>query len=134
MSWEKKICFRLTTRRIVGAILMATTVVNLVIVGVAASNAAPTLTPTLTPSLATQLPVTEFITPATLASETSTSTSILTITIAPTETSTDLPKPILCITRFYWPTYRVQPGDTLYSLAIATGSTVDELILANCLP
>jgi hypothetical protein len=39
----------------------------------------------------------------------------------------------LCIKKFYWPIYRVKPGDTLFSLALATGSTVQELLSANCL-
>jgi hypothetical protein len=39
----------------------------------------------------------------------------------------------VCVKRFDWPIYRVVRGDTLYSIALATGSTVQELMLANCL-
>jgi hypothetical protein len=46
---------------------------------------------------------------------------------------TDLPTLALCILRSEWPIYFVQQGDTLSTLARATGSTIDELMLANCL-
>lgn len=32
-----------------------------------------------------------------------------------------------------WTTYRVQPGDTLFAISLATNSTVDELRYANCI-
>jgi LysM domain len=51
----------------------------------------------------------------------------------PTPTSTDSPISIVCIKRFYWPSYRVQPGDRLFALALATGSSFAELMAANCL-
>ncbi len=39
----------------------------------------------------------------------------------------------MCIKRFYWPAYYVQLGDTLFWLAPAVGSSVTELLAANCL-
>ena len=51
----------------------------------------------------------------------------------PTFTPTPTPTPTPCVLRFGWPVYVVQPGDTLFSLARLTGSTVEELKRANCL-
>ena len=39
-----------------------------------------------------------------------------------------------CTPRTDWPVYVVQPGDTLFSIAQRTGSTVGELVIANCIP
>ncbi len=39
-----------------------------------------------------------------------------------------------CTPRTDWPTYTVKPGDTLTWLAALTQSSVDALVLANCLP
>ena len=38
-----------------------------------------------------------------------------------------------CTLRTDWPTYVVRPGDTLFTIAQRTGSTVAELMTANCL-
>ena len=38
-----------------------------------------------------------------------------------------------CQPRTDWPVYVVQPGDTLFSIAQRTGSTVGELVIANCI-
>lgn len=145
MHWEKKICFRLTLRRIVGAVLMAGIVANLIIVGAVfgadSAQAAPTLTSTLTSDLWT---ATFFVFTATAgemptATQTATATQTLepaltdTPTATQTPTNTDQPVATLCVVRFEWPAYRVKRGDTLFSLAIATGSTVHELVSANCL-
>jgi FOG: LysM repeat len=54
-------------------------------------------------------------------------------TITPTEISTDLPISIICVKSFYWPTYLVQAGDWLSSIAAATGTSVNALMVANCL-
>ena len=48
MHWEKKICIRITLRRIVGTILAASTVVNLVIAGVVFGADSPAPAPTIT--------------------------------------------------------------------------------------
>ncbi len=54
-------------------------------------------------------------------------------TATPTVTTTPTPTPTPCVPRLDWPIYIVRPGDTLFSLARVTGSTVDELMRANCL-
>ena len=54
----------------------------------------------------------------------------------PTEPPVDIPAtPTVraCGHPNQWVAYTVQPGDTLYSLANATGTTVSELMFANCL-
>ncbi|MCB9434405.1 MAG: LysM peptidoglycan-binding domain-containing protein [Ardenticatenaceae bacterium] len=38
-----------------------------------------------------------------------------------------------CVPRTDWPTYVIQPGDTLYNLARQTGSTIRDLQAANCI-
>jgi hypothetical protein len=140
MHWEKKICIRITIRRIVGAILAASIVANLVIVGAVFGAEPPpatlttTATPTLTSALATSFLTITFIIPTSTAEEivtTQTSDAIPIDTFTPT--STEPPLWIICVKRFFWPTYRIQQGDTLFSIALATGSTVSELISANCL-
>jgi hypothetical protein len=134
MQWEKKICIRLTARRIVGAVLTASTVVNLVIVGAAFEAAAPTAEHTVTSLLTTPLGTVITLVSTTTVSETSTHTLMPSATFTPTDMLTDPPTLSLCILSTYWPVYRVQLGDTLFSLARLTGSTADELRLANCLP
>jgi hypothetical protein len=39
-----------------------------------------------------------------------------------------------CTPRFDWPTYVVQPGDTLYRVALRYGTDSTTLAIANCLP
>jgi LysM repeat protein len=153
MKWEKKICIRITLHRLVGAILIAASSVNLIIVGAAvesASSDAPTATSALgdrdegtaqpvyktmtffAPTAADPQP----LTPASTATETASPTWTVTATETATATATmpESPTPTPCTLRTYWPFLYVQRGDTLYSLARATGSTVDELMQANCLP
>jgi len=139
MHWEKEIRIRITIRRIVVAVLAASTVANLVIVGVVFGEDSPT-TPTVYPLLTvTPLPTIAVFVPTSLSGEPGIPTAtqipgvIPSDTFTSTPTSTDSPLWIVCIKRFYWPTYRVQPGDTLFSLASAAGSTVRELLSANCL-
>jgi len=146
MHWEKKICFRLTTRRIVGAILTATTVVNLVIVGAVFEAAPSSVAPTLTPMLTTPPSTITLLAPAstdreifthTLATTntpTQTSSTTPTDTLSPTDTQTIPPSSMPCAPWYSWPIYVVQRGDTLSALARATGSSSGELMLANCLP
>lgn len=52
----------------------------------------------------------------------------------PAATSNPTHTPIPCGPPANWYPYRVQAGDTLYSLAVATNTTVRELQVANCLP
>jgi LysM repeat protein len=147
MQWEKKICIRITLRRIVGTILAASTVANLIIVGaVYGADSAPpaparTIVPITSVSTATvSAPVSTVretsISAATyIASVTLTNTLGITPadTFTPTQLPTDPPGWKLCIRKFYWPTYRVKYGDTLFRLASGSGATVEELISANCL-
>jgi LysM repeat protein len=159
MQWEKKICIRITTRRIAGAILIATSSMNLMIVG-AVIEAASTDTSTPTSSLIAQIRTPAFFFPTTtqwatasftpmrtdVISQTPVTTSTHTIippdtpsaalthTFVPTETQ--ISSPTLapsCMPWRFWPRYFVQQGDTLTSLAYATGSTDQEIMLANCL-
>jgi LysM repeat protein len=51
----------------------------------------------------------------------------------PTATVLATPIPTLCGPPFGWTIYSVRPGDTLASIARATGTTVAQLMLANCL-
>lgn len=64
---------------------------------------------------------------------TPTETATPTDTSTPTATITPTPTPTPCMPRPDWPVYIVQRGDTLFSIARVTGSTVDELVRANCL-
>jgi LysM repeat protein len=147
MHWEKTICIRITVRRIVGAVLAASAVVNLVIVAAVVGADSPTAPPETAAAAplvstvsSTPLPTTTFIIPTSTAGEVATFTAtqvtgtVQADTYTPTQTSTGAPAWVLCVKKFYWPSYRVQPGDTLFSLARAIGSTVEELKTANCLP
>jgi len=147
MQWEKKICIRITARRIIVAILIAASSANLIIVGAAFEAASiPTSTPTsLSPNQILTLTfgvptatIVDTVVPASSTVETLTvtnsPTSTFTLTATPTITPTSSPIPTVCVLKSYWYVYFVQGGDTLYGLARLTGSSVDELMLANCLP
>ncbi|MCA9973796.1 MAG: LysM peptidoglycan-binding domain-containing protein [Anaerolineales bacterium] len=54
--------------------------------------------------------------------------------LTPTATGTPAATPTTCVRRNAWPTLTVQPGDTLFRIAQRVGSSVDELVAANCLP
>jgi len=146
MQWEKKICIKITAHRIAGAILIAVSSVNLIIVGAvfeAASTATYTptsfsLTQNLTatfnvPTAITENPIIPTSIPVETITLTSSPTFTSTPTVTPMSTYTNLPTSTQCVPKSYWFVYRVQSGDTLYALALSTGSTVYELKLANCL-
>ena len=137
MHWEKEIRVRITIRRIVIAILAASTVANLTIVGAVFGADSPQATPTATSALTMPLATNTFLIPISGTGEESTGTQIpstvTTDTFVPTLTSTSSPIWMVCIKRFDWPTYRVQPGDKLFALALVTGSSTTELMAANCL-
>jgi len=144
MYWEKEIRFTLTTRRIFGGIIAAMSVLNLAVVGVVfndspqsvAATASPTsvqpretlagFIPTNTQNLSA--PVLEF------SSITTTASLTLTSTTTPIDTAMTVPATRTCIKRSYWSIYQVQAGDILIAISQATGTTVPELMLANCLP
>src|SRR5215211_3728093 len=115
MHWEKKICIRITLRRIVGTILAASVMVNLIIVGaVYGADSAPPA-PTRTFVLSTSLPTNSLPIPGSTIEETvalaltlipgvtltDTSGFTLTNTFTPTQRSGDLPGWPLCIKKFY---------------------------------
>ncbi len=50
-----------------------------------------------------------------------------------TDTTTPTATPTPCGPPFNWPVYVVQPGDTLFSIARASGTSLQQLMLANCL-
>jgi hypothetical protein len=145
MHWEKTIHIRITWRRIVGTLLAASTVANLIIAGAVygADSDPPVFTHTLLPmtssltdavtvstsASAPSQPLAGTYIPGVILSETPTVTS----TDTPTQISTDISTWRLCIRKFYWPRYRVLYGDTLFGIAYVTGSTVQELMSANCL-
>jgi len=121
-------------------------VVNLFIVGgvFSAPDSLPIITSTSTqisPSIidivttSTLRDLKDTATPTLVPNHTDTQTpsSTPTYTLTHSATSTLFPSPTSCILWAYWPTYSVVWGDTLFSLARATGSTVEELMLANCL-
>jgi len=147
MYWEKEIRFKLTTRRIFSGIIAAMSVLNLAVVGAVFNASSQTTTETDTASM-TSIPTQETLTGVfptnTLAMNslipeftsviTHTASPTLISTFTPTDTSTAVPAATTCARRSYWPVYRVQRGDILIAIAQATGSTVRELMEANCLP
>ena len=147
MRKQKKICFRFTTNRILGASLVVISAVNVSIVGVvfglSISDVTPTMTVQQNPS-ATSTPVftsTASEVPTALPADISTETATITETpsITPTNTSTDTltatwtASAVPCVPRYSWMIYYVQSGDTPFALARNTGITVGELEQANCL-
>ena len=150
MKQEKKICFCLTARRVVLAVLLVTSLINLLIVGMVVEAdempSRPSLlsSPTQVTDQGLALTQTGFaptattfetFTPASTSTEPATLTMTVTSTASatPTLTQTGSPTPTACVKTSYWPQYIVQAGDWLSSIARATGSTVAELIQANCL-
>lgn len=146
MHWEKKITIRITFRRVVGAILAASTAANLVIVGAVVAADLAASTPTVVSTSITPLwtatlflptaetgavnPITATLNPESTPIDTFTPTE--TSTPTPWATPTDPPPLMVCVKRFYWPGYRVRAGDTLFRIALSSGTTVNELMLANC--
>lgn len=154
MKKARKICCRITPRRIMGAVLIAASILNLMIIGMAVEVSSSTAPPTITMTWTTNPATMTFFAPTatlwiqprvTLQTVTvTTQTPTFTVTSIPTLTPTDTatatfteapsPSPTPCIPQYSWPVYLVQRGDYLSALAIVTGSSVPELMLANCLP
>ncbi|GAB4510367.1 MAG: hypothetical protein OHK0046_07050 [Anaerolineae bacterium] len=99
------------------------------------STPTPTRTPSNTPT-ATRTPTpTATFTPSRTPTRTPRPTE--TSGILPTLTYTYTPEITAtagCGAPAGWPAYIVQPGNTLFSVARAVGSTVEELQQANCIP
>ena len=96
-------------------------------------------------------PTTETATPTQTATPTATPTATATPTptptstpaVTPTHTPTSTPSPTVTLTRtpeciryrpYGWVSYVVQRGNTLYSLARRSGTTVAQIQRVNCLP
>jgi hypothetical protein len=56
-----------------------------------------------------------------------------TVTVRPSRTPTGTAVTTECIPPEGWVEYTVQPGDTLFNIALETGSTVEEIRQANCM-
>lgn len=54
-------------------------------------------------------------------------------TALPRATTAPLPTAIACVPNTTWPLLTVQSGDTLFAIATRTGTTVAQLVSANCL-
>lgn len=149
MRKVRKICCQITPRRVMGAILIAASVVNLLIVGAVYKTAVPDAAPRssvrptssgfLTLGSTSEIPTAIPSTPTNLPTQTFTASPTSTFTFTPTETptatasNTPLPSPTQCVPQYFWPIYVVQPRDNLSAIALITGSSVPELMLANCL-
>jgi LysM repeat protein len=84
--------------------------------------AIPTAVSTQASALAT---ATEAVTTTTIVAPTTTTPAATAVATQPTTAT--------CTIRSEWPTYVVQPGDTVFKISQLVGSTVDELATANCL-
>jgi LysM repeat protein len=98
----------------------------------------PTNTPFPIPSLTpSPLPATPSATDRQPGEDTPAPTLTPTPTAQPTRTPTRTRRPTTpvpkCTPKYSWPIYIVQRGDTLYSIAGRTGTTVAALQTANCL-
>ncbi len=105
---------------LIGALLAATLACSL-------STNEPAATPTPQPTSIGALS-----TPTPTGQPTQTTTPAATNTPFPTQTPLPTSAPT-CFQRTDWPAYVVQAGDTLFGIALWTGTTVDQLALANCL-
>ena len=163
MRKEKKVCFRLTTSRVLVIALITISVINLMIVGAVFAAAHPSSPPevmavlttpstmigastptntessalTSTPdSTATQtasVTLTDTATSTFTATGTATQTPGITLTYTSTNILTATASLTQCAPPPNFPTYFVQQGDTLFSLSLATSSSIVELKSVNCL-
>src|SRR5215216_974825 len=138
MDKKKKFCFCITRRRVISAVILVASVLNLIIVGAAfdvtfpeaapTATASPTLdiiTMTVGASTATEgspppITLVPTDTPAQTATFTPTDTPTATATSTPISTDTPTPTATVCTPYYWWPIYIVQPSDTLYSIALKT--------------
>ena len=56
-----------------------------------------------------------------------------TLTVTPTTVASATPDGSICAPRDDWERYTVQPGNTLFAISLAVGSSLAELRAANCL-
>src|SRR5260221_8342606 len=57
----------------------------------------------------------------------------LALTDTPSETDTPVSTASACVPRADWPSMMIANGDTLSAIATRTGTTIDALVIANCL-
>lgn len=154
MKKVRKICCRITPRRILGTVIVTASVVNLIIVGTVLEASASTLPETATPTPTANPIMTTFLAPAATVSalpssttlptqeptQTPTVTATATSTFTPTQTSTPTssatpwPTATTCTPWYWWFGYIVPEGDTLSHISTLTGASIDQLMIANCLP
>lgn len=72
--------------------------------------------------------------PVTRPTQEASASPVPTIIVAPSPAAQATSPPPACTPRNDWPVYTVQSGDTLYSIAIRSDSTVNAIQAANCLP
>lgn len=107
-------------------------------------TSSPTSSPTVTVTASATLTPSHTATNTRTATATASPTPVLTATptlFIPTplpDTPTPEPLPTStpfsnCVPRRDWPTYQVQPGDTLFSIARRAGIRLADLLLANCI-
>ena len=106
-----------------------------------AATSVPTLSPTPEPPtvLPTEVPTevpteTASPSPEPTPSATPRATSRPRIYASPTSQSAYVAPRVTCYKRTTWPVYWIQSKDTLYSIALKTRSSAEQLMLANCLP
>ena len=73
------------------------------------------------------------IRPTQVASDPPTASPVPTLQPLPTQAPQTTSPPPACTPRNDWPVYTIQAGDTLYSIALRSETTVDTLVAANCL-
>lgn len=73
------------------------------------------------------------IRPTQVASDPPTASPVPTLQPLPTQAPQSTSPPPACTPRNDWPVYTIQAGDTLYSIALRSETTVDTLVAANCL-
>ncbi|HYO88853.1 MAG TPA: LysM peptidoglycan-binding domain-containing protein, partial [Candidatus Limnocylindrales bacterium] len=99
---------------------------------------APTFTSTSTSTLSPTPTLSATATPSATPTATPMLSATATPSATPTATQTPIPRtpsPTVCATAAAagWVAYRVQPGDTLSGLAASTGTSLPEVLAANCL-
>jgi len=130
MRQSRRICFRLTTNRIFGAVCVAISAVNLTVVGVAFGATLPSATLTMTSASTTPPATTTFFVPSSTAVETNVQTLI------PSETLTQTPSatPTYTLTFTSTNTATQTPSATPTYTLTSTGTSTSTPSLVPCNP
>ena len=119
-------------------LLAASLLVLMLFVAVACTSPSPT--PSATPTRVESTSTVTTAAPVTQAPPAIQPVLTNTATLEPVPTPSAMPtsppptaQPTLCSPPPGWPAYTIQAGDTLFSIAYNTGTSVDQLKLANCL-